>query len=35
MDLDKFANRGLQVLDAAEHPTPNPFVGEFGEPALD
>src|ERR1700687_205123 len=34
VDLDKLADRRFQILHAAKHTTSNPFVGEFGEPAL-
>ena len=33
--VNELANRRFEILQAAKHATPNPFVGEFSEPALD
>ena len=35
VDFNELANRRFEILHAAKHAAPNPFVGEFREPALD
>jgi hypothetical protein len=34
VDVDELADRRFEILYAAKHATPDPFVVEFGEPAL-
>jgi hypothetical protein len=35
VNIDVFVNRGFQFLHAAKDSAPNPFVRDFGKPALD
>lgn len=34
VDIEVFANRGLQFFHAAEDSATNPLIGDFGKPAL-